>query len=560
MSAGETTFASDELSTPSTEDLSSQPNPEKNKSPDGSLQALQSGGFEVGEEEAVYPGTLTRSLLILGISCSAFLVALDRTIVASAIPHITDDFKSPSDAGWYGSAYLLTSCAFQPTFGRVFTNFNVRWSFLAALGVFELGSLLCGAAPNSDTLIVGRAIAGIGCAGVFAGCLLIITLCIPLAKRPVYMAGVGGIFGLGSIAGPVIGGAFTENISWRWCFYINLPIGAVTTLIVLFFFHPAQKTNAGTFLERIVKLDLVGNFLLISAIVMLLLALQWGGDEYAWNSATTIGLIVGAVIELCIFIAWQIYRGPEALVRPEIVSQRTVAASLVFGFFLSGALLVHTYYIPYWFQAIENASAEKSGINMIPYLLSNFVFSIIAGITVQRTGYVLPAAILSPLVAVVGSGLIITFSETISTARWAGYTVLAGAGVGIGMQQGVVAVQSVLPRDSVAIGTALVLFVQSLSGAIFVSVGNSILRNELSMGLDTAKLPGVDIPKVLSAGATAVRQLVPDAELGAFLSIYNSALQKVFIVAVPLAGVSLLGAVFIEWKSIKDKEIMIGGE
>lgn len=145
------------------------------------------------DEDAKYPGPLALTLLLLGTCFAAFLVALDRTIVATAIPRITDDFNSPGEIGWYGSAYLLTSCAFQPIYGRVFIHFDVRWSFLVALGLFELGSLVCGAAPTSNALIVGRAIAGLGCAGIFAGCLVIISLSVPLRKRAIYTAMVGSM-------------------------------------------------------------------------------------------------------------------------------------------------------------------------------------------------------------------------------------------------------------------------------------------------------------------------------------------------------------------------------
>lgn len=145
-------------------------------------------------DETIYPQPLALALLTLGIGLAAFLVALDRTIVATAIPRITDEFNSPADVGWYGSAYLLTSCAFQPTFGRVFAHFDVRWSFLLALGLFQIGSLICGVAPSSGVLIIGRAIAGLGCAGVFAGCLIIVTLSVPLVKRPIFISLVGSMY------------------------------------------------------------------------------------------------------------------------------------------------------------------------------------------------------------------------------------------------------------------------------------------------------------------------------------------------------------------------------
>lgn len=336
-------------------------------------------------------------------------------------------------------------------------------------------------------------------------------------------------------------------------FYLNLPVGAITAVIVLLFF-PATKEAEKTevpFIKKLLQLDIFGNFLLITSVAMLLLALQWGGLEYPWRSAKIVGLLVGSVVEICIFIWWMIYRGPIALIPPKIVTQRTVAACLAFSFLISGTVLVHSYYVPYWFQTIKNVSAEKSGVNMVPYVLSNFVFSIIAGAIVQKSGYVLPAAMVSPIVASIGSGLMMTFAADTSTVKWAGYSILAGAGIGIGMQQGVVAVQAVLPKESIPIGTSMILFTQSLSGAIFVSVGNSILRNELSSGLTTAKLPGIDVPQVLAAGATVVRQLIPVDQLQSFVTIYNESIQKVFLIAVPLAATALLPAVFIEWKSLK---------
>lgn len=145
-------------------------------------------------DEAIYPPPLTLALLTLSISLAAFLVALDRTIVATAIPRITDEFNSPADVGWYGSAYLLTSCAFQPTYGRIFAHFDVRWSFLLAQALFLIGSLICGLAPSSSVLIIGRAIAGLGCAGVFAGCIVIVVVSVPLTTRPIYISLVGAMY------------------------------------------------------------------------------------------------------------------------------------------------------------------------------------------------------------------------------------------------------------------------------------------------------------------------------------------------------------------------------
>ncbi|KAL8688170.1 MAG: hypothetical protein Q9218_005852 [Villophora microphyllina] len=504
-----------------------------------------------------YPAPLPLSLLILGISIAAFLVALDRTIVATAIPQITDDFHAPNDAGWYGSAYLLTSCAFQPTYGRIYAHFDVRWSFLGSLGLFELGSLICGLANGSVMLIIGRAIAGLGCAGVFAGVLVIITLSLPLAKRPIYMALVGSIFGVGSVCGPIIGGAFTTKATWRWCFYFNLPCGALTFITLVLFFHPEKRPWQAheSFKERVLRLDLIGNLLLTTTVIMLLLALQWGGTTYPWSNSRVIGLLVGAGIESVIFIAWQAYRGDEALIPPYIVRQRTVAASFTSAFFLSGTLLVHSYYLPYWFQAIKNQSAITSGVATIPYLASNFICSMIAGGVVTKFGYFNPPALLGAAIATVGCGFLTTLRVNTVTARWIGFEVITGAGLGMSIQQGIIAVQAVLSQDVVPIATTLIMFAQSLSGAIFVAVGNSLLRNGLESGLQSARLPGVDIPTVLAAGATEVRRVVPKEQLVRVLDIYNSGLDRVFITAVPLAALGLLCALPMEWRSLKGRAV-----
>ena len=288
---------------------------------------------------------------------------------------------------------------------------------------------------------------------------------------------------------------------------------------------------------------------------MLLLALQWGGITYAWSESRIVGLLVGSGLISIVFITWQLYRGNEALLPPRVVSQRTVAASFWMSFFLSGAMLVGNYYIPYWFQAIKNETAIKSGVDTIAYLASNFFCSMIAGAFVTKTGYFNPPAILGGAIATVGCGLITLYHVDTPTGHWIGYLIIAGGGIGFAIQQGIVAVQAVLPQEVVPIATSLILFAQSLSGAIFVSVGSSLLRNRLESGLEVAQLPGVDVASVLAAGATQVKDVVPKESLTQVFQIYNDALDKVFIVAVPLAGLGMICALGLEWKSLRAKPI-----
>jgi MFS family permease len=205
-------------------------------------------------------------------------MALDNTIIATAIPRITDQFNSLNDIGWYGSAYLLTNCALQLIFGKLYTFYNIKWVYLGALFIFEVGSLICGVAPNSMALIIGRAIAGVGGAGIYSGAVVIIAKTVPLHQRPTYTGMIGSMYGLASVAGPLMGGAFTDKLTWRWCFYINLPLGAVTAFFIVFFFQAPKRVRdrAAGLRAQLEQFDVLGTIFFIPAIICILLALQWG--------------------------------------------------------------------------------------------------------------------------------------------------------------------------------------------------------------------------------------------------------------------------------------------
>jgi MFS family permease len=265
--------------------------------------------------------------------------------MATAIPKITVEFNSLGDVGWYGSAYLLTSCALTLMFGKLFTFYSTKWVFLIALGIFEIGSLVCGVAPDSTTLIIGRAIAGVGGAGIFAGCFLIIAQAMPLERRPFFTSLVGSLYGIASMAGPVIGGVLTDNASWRWCFYINLPVGGLTGCFLLFLYKPPRQNVQLTLREKIGELDLIGTAFYLPAIICLLFALQWGGSRYAWNSGPIVGLFVAFGVLLSIFGTVQWWQKGRATIPPELIRTRDVWGPALYTFCLSSSFTIYTYYV-----------------------------------------------------------------------------------------------------------------------------------------------------------------------------------------------------------------------
>ncbi|KAB8275886.1 major facilitator superfamily domain-containing protein [Aspergillus minisclerotigenes] len=509
---------------------------------------------DVRENE--YPSITKVIVVILALYLAVFLVALDQTIIGVAIPKITDQFKSIEDIAWYGSAYFLTSTALQPSYGRIYKIFSVKWGFLIAVLIFEIGSLICAVAPSSTVLIVGRAVAGIGVAGIFSGALVIISMTVPLPKRPLVFGMFGMVWGIASIAGPLLGGAFTDGVSWRWCFYINLPIGGLSIAVIIFILRVPKKSEfSGTpVLDRIKQLDLIGASLLIPAIVCLLLALQWGGNKYPWNSSRVIGLFVGFGLMIIIFTFSQIKLGDRATLPPGILKRRSVLSATMFALFFGGAFFLLVYYVPIFFQSVKGSSAMKSGIQLLPLMLATVISSVLVGAFVTAAGYYTPFLIGSTAIAAIGTGLITTYSVDISTGKWIGYQILVGAGVGAGFQIPMTAVQTVLPPEDIPVGTAAVMFFQTLGGALFIAVGQSVFQNGLIDGI-REYAPTVDPRAIVGAGATEMRHVLAALgqldQLDAVIRAYMSGLRDAYRVSLALALVALVASCFLEWKSVK---------
>ncbi|KAL2871714.1 MDR family MFS transporter [Aspergillus lucknowensis] len=509
---------------------------------------------EYADAERNYqPKSLKFWLIILGMYLSLFLVALDRTIIATAIPAITDDFHSITDIGWYGSAYMLTCASFNPIFGRLYQLYSTKWTFLSSIIVFEIGSALCGAAPNSTAFIVGRAIAGLGSAGIFSGGMMIIIPLVPLRKRPMFTSTFGMTFAISSVIAPIIGGAFTDKVTWRWCFYLNLPIGGFTILTVLLFFHVPSPQHARLgVMGQIRRLDPLGTLLFIPSIVSLILALEWGGSTYAWNHPKIIGLLVTFSVLFVIFVVVEALTPDTAMLPGRVVLNRSIASSMFFIFLLSGAMMSVVYYINIWFQVVKGDSATRAGLSTIPMVISLVVMSVFAAAFTQKIGYYVPSMLVGPVLCSVGAGLLSTLAPDSNHRYWISYQVLFGLGIGCGFQTSNLAPQAVLPRAEVPIGMALTFFMQQLGGAILLAVDQNLLSTKLVERL--SHIADLDTHTIVNTGATDLRAVVPADDLDTVVNAYNYALMRIFVITAGLSAAAILGGLTIEWRSIKAKD------
>ncbi|XXG95876.1 hypothetical protein Hte_002148 [Hypoxylon texense] len=518
---------------------------------------LQEDGDGDGDSE--YPTGLKLWLVILSLCLAVLLVALDQTIIAPALGAITAEYGSVKDIGWYGSAYLLTSTALQPLYGKVYRTFDVKLAFLGAVALFELGSLVSAVAPSSAAFVVGRAVAGMGSAGLFSGSIVILAYSLPLRKRPFMFGMFGCMWGIASVAGPLLGGVFTDHLTWRWCFYVNLPIGGVAMAVIFFALNIARVNNPDhlSFWSRIGELDLVGAAILMPAIIMLLLGLQWGGAQFPWSDKRIIALFSGAGFLTLLFVALELYQQDKGMLPPRFFKDRDVLCAMLFSLFFGASFFPLIYYLSLYFQAIQGDSAVEAGMKLLPLLISVVVSSIVSGGLITATGYYNPFILAEIAMVAVGAGLITTFDLRTPFARWFGYQVVDGLGVGVGFQAGVVVVQNVVAREFVPQATSCVQFFQSLGGALFIAVAQSVFQDGLLRGLARGA-PQLDPDVFVHSGAGQIRQVLAamrqERALDAVLEAYMGGLRQTYYFSAGAAAVAFLAALGLRWKKIEKRD------
>ncbi|KAL2163024.1 hypothetical protein VTH06DRAFT_6860 [Thermothelomyces fergusii] len=535
-------------------------NENKDANPAGDSVRDEPAGQDDGQGEMEYPTGLPFVFIIIALVLSIFLVSLDMTIVATAVPKITDEFHGLEDVAWYSSAFFMTVGGFQSTWGKVFKYFPLKISFFVSVFIFELGSLICGVAPNSTTLIVGRAIAGVGAAGIGSGAYTIIAFIAPPKKRPVYTGIVGTSYGIAAVVGPLVGGAFSDHVSWRWCFYINLPIGGLSLALIFFFFTTPRGARPveAPLKEKVIQMDPLGTALVMGGVISYILALQYGGQTKTWGNSTVIGLIVGSVLIFVAFGFWESYNGERSMVVPRLFLHRRIWVPSLFAFFFAGSYFVLIYYLPIYFQSVDNTSPTESGVRNLPLILAVTIATLVSGASITATGVAAPVAVAGSAVGTVAAGLLYTLDIGTGAGRWIGYQILGGLAWGVAFQVPIITGQaSAQPHDMSSV-TAIILFFQIVGGAFLVSAAQSAFVNKMVHKLATSA-PSVDPRLVLGTGATQIRDVFPADAVPGIVAAYMEGIKTALALAVGTTGSAFLISLFSDFRRLNTDALKTGG-
>jgi len=462
-------------------------------------------------DRAVYPLGKRRTFIVFfGLMLGMLLAALDQTIVSTALPQIVRDLGGFEHYSWVFSAYMLGATVTVPLYGKLSDIYGRRPLFLFAIALFSAGSILSGVATSMEVLIAGRAIQGLGAGGLIPLAIAAIGDIIPPRRRGKWQGFLGAVFAFSSVLGPATGGWLTDNASWRWCFFVNLPLAVLALAVVWFgFVRRPRRTDH--------SIDYLGAALLTAGAAAGLLGAVWGGTQYPWTSPAIIGLFLVAAVLLTGFV-FQERRAVEPIIPLDLFRVRTFSAASVAVFALGASMFTTIIYVPLFVQRVLGDSASGSGAVLTPLMLGIITTSMVAGQIVSRTGRYRPVLMAGPPLLAIGFYLLTGIGVNSSQLDVTRDVVIVGLGVGLMMQTLIVAVQNSVPRRTLGVATASTQFFRTVGATAGVTIMGAIVTSRLGK-------------QTTGAGASP-------AEVA-------NALHPIFVVAIGLAVVVLAAILFI---------------
>jgi EmrB/QacA subfamily drug resistance transporter len=485
-------------------------------------------------------------VIIVALMLAMLLAALDQTIVSTALPHIAIDLKGLNKLSWVVTAYLITSAVTTPLYGKISDQFGRKKIFMTAIIIFLIGSVLCGLSQNMNQLIIFRGLQGIGAGGLMSLALAVVGDIIPPRQRGRYQGYFGGVFAVSSIIGPLLGGFFTDHLSWRWIFYINIPLGIIALSAISARLHlPVRKTEH--------RIDFLGAGLLACSVVCLLLITVFGGTTYAWQSSQIYGMAIGGILSGILFIIREHYAAepiiPLRLFKSDIFRISSIL-SLLSGGVMFGALI----FIPEYQQIVRGYSATKSGLLMLPLIFGLLVSMIISGRLISKLGKYRIFPIFGTAVTIVAMWLFSHIALNTSQRTLSLWMIILGVGIGSYMQVMTLAVQNSVDRKDMGTATSVVTFFRSMGSSFGTAIFGAILTARLTHYL-LGFLPQSASNHINTKSiqeSTAILSQLPSAIVHDIYLAFSYAFHDVFLWAIPFAVLTFIVSFFLRETPLKN--------